>query len=225
MKLAIFDFDGTLFPVETLPFLLSQWKKLKYSKTRYYKTYIFLMPLYLKYKTGINSDISREQMKNLAVEKFNNIFIGMKEDKIRNYFFKSSKEAIELLDNTLIQEVYNARSDGFHTVLLSGAYELFLDNIGKYLGIDTIISSKIYFKNGLFDSDKKIELIRGISKLEKVIDYFKADKIDWENSQAYADSFSDVYILQSVGQAVAVNPDEKLYSMAQKLNWKIILSR
>jgi len=48
MKLAIFDFDGTLFPVETLPFLLSQWKKLKYSKTRYYKTYIFLMPLYLK---------------------------------------------------------------------------------------------------------------------------------------------------------------------------------
>jgi hypothetical protein len=26
MKLAIFDFDGTLSPQDTLPFLLKQWK-------------------------------------------------------------------------------------------------------------------------------------------------------------------------------------------------------
>ena len=31
MKLAIFDFDGTISPQDTLPFLLKQWKKFGYS--------------------------------------------------------------------------------------------------------------------------------------------------------------------------------------------------
>lgn len=35
MKLAIFDFDGTLVPKDALPFVLAQWKKQNYSKIKY----------------------------------------------------------------------------------------------------------------------------------------------------------------------------------------------
>ena len=48
MKLAIFDFDGTMFPNDTLAFLLSEWKKQGYSKKKYYNTIIPVVFLYLK---------------------------------------------------------------------------------------------------------------------------------------------------------------------------------
>ena len=42
LKLAIFDFDGTLVPKDSLPFVLDQWKEQKYLKTKYYRTYFSL---------------------------------------------------------------------------------------------------------------------------------------------------------------------------------------
>lgn len=39
MKLAIYDFDGTLFQNETLPFILKYWQKNKYKKRILIKTY------------------------------------------------------------------------------------------------------------------------------------------------------------------------------------------
>lgn len=52
MKLAIFDFDGTLFPHETLPFLLKQWKIQKYSRARLYCVYMVIGGMYIWYKLG-----------------------------------------------------------------------------------------------------------------------------------------------------------------------------
>ena len=52
MKLAIFDFDGTLFPYDTLPFLLSQWKKQQYPIIPYLRTLSTVVVLYIQYKTG-----------------------------------------------------------------------------------------------------------------------------------------------------------------------------
>jgi hypothetical protein len=46
LKLAIFDFDGTLFPKDSLKFLLSEWKRLEYSKLKYYKIFSSLFILF-----------------------------------------------------------------------------------------------------------------------------------------------------------------------------------
>ena len=39
MTLAIFDFDGTLLTVDTLPYLLRLWRVLKYPKLRLWHIY------------------------------------------------------------------------------------------------------------------------------------------------------------------------------------------
>ncbi|MFZ7133169.1 MAG: HAD family hydrolase [Eubacteriales bacterium] len=220
MKLAIFDFDGTLFPKETLPFLLMQWKKLHYSKSKYIKTYVSLITLYIKYKLGIESKFSREQMKLMAVGKFNKIFEDLTEQEIKEYFDKSAKALEGLLNKSVVSEVEAAREDGYHTVLLSGSYEYLLNNIGDYLKFDTVIGTKVYFNKNLYDSSKEPEIYSGESKLKKIYKEFKS--IDWEASRAYADSYSDIYLLQSVGQPVAVNPDTKLKTIAIELDWRII---
>lgn len=223
MKLAIFDFDGTLFPKDTLPFLLSQWKKLKYSRVKYFKTYISLISLYIKYKSGIESKLSREQMRLIAVGKFNNIFSGMTEQELMQYFTNCSKEIKGLLNESVVCEVKKAKLDGYHTVLLSGSYYYLLKDIGDYLQFDTVIGTEMHFKDNLFDLNKELEIISGALKIEKVYEYFSNKSVDWKASRAYADSYSDIHILKTVGQPVAVNPDAKLESIATQMNWRIIV--
>lgn len=220
MKLAIFDFDGTLFPKDTLPFLLEQWKKLNYSKTKYIKTYLSLIYLYIKYKLGIESKLTREQMKLIAVERFNKIFADMKEQELKEYFYKCSKELQGMLNKSVVSEVKDARLNGYHTVLLSGSYDYLLNYIGEYLEFDTVIGTKMNFNKDLYDSSKELEIISGELKLKKIEEKFES--IDWKGSRAYADSYSDIHILKSVGQPIAVNPDNKLKTIATEMNWRII---
>lgn len=220
LKLAIFDFDGTLFPKDTLPYLLKQWNKLHYSKTKYIKTYISLITLYLKYKSGIKSKLSREQMKLIAMERFNGIFEDMTEHDIKAYFHKCAKGLEGLLNRSVVSEVEDARLNGYHTVLLSGSYDCLLNNISEYFKFDTVIGTKMHFNNNLYDLSKELEVISGETKVKRIQEKFES--IDWEASRAYADSFSDIHILKSVGQPIAVNPDTKLRAIATELSWRII---
>jgi len=222
MKLAIFDFDGTLFPKDTLPFLLSQSKDLKCSRLTGYRIYLSMIPLFLKYKLEIVTKLSREQMKLLAVKKFNHLFKGMTEQELIAFFSICSEKAQPLLNEAVVQEVQKARSEGFHTVLLSGTYTYLLDHIGQQLGFDTVIGTKIQFANGVFDPCMDLEVVIGDLKLKNVNACFSNQEIDWEQSIAYADGYSDLDLLQAVGCPVVVNPDAKLKAIAEKNNWRII---
>ena len=69
MVLAVFDFDGTLFPKDTLPFLLSQWRVQKRSKRRLYATYLSVGGMYVRYKLGLVGALSREQVRRSALQR------------------------------------------------------------------------------------------------------------------------------------------------------------
>lgn len=222
MKLAIFDFDGTLFSKDTLPFLLSKWKILKCSRFTYYRIYLSIILLFLKYKLEKITGLSREQMKVQAVRKFNRIFAGRTEQELIGYFLICSQEITGLLNQTVVNEVKKARAEGFHTVLLSGTYTYLLKNIGEYLAFDTVIGSEMGFKKGLFDPNEELKIVIGDRKLEKIREYFPKESVDWEGSKAYADGYSDIDLLQAVGNPVAVNPDTKLKPIALEKNWRIL---
>lgn len=225
MKLAIFDFDGTLFPKDTLPFLLKQWNTNKYSKVKLLNIYLPLIPLYIKYKLGLKSNLSTEQMKLIAFQKFHEIFKGMTEREIIQYLATCSDAIIQLLNNEMVSEIKKARKAGFHTVLLSGSYSLLLNKIAEYLQMDTVIGTEIHFDNlGLIDLSKKLNVACGTSKIERLQNHFKHEAIDWEGSCAYADSYSDIQLLESVGHPIVVNPDSKLKSIAIQNNWRMISS-
>jgi len=223
MKLAIFDFDGTLFPQDTPPFLLSQWKRLKYSRFTYYKTFISCIPLFIKYKLNIITKLSKQEMKILAFKKFNHIFKGMNEQQISDYFSVCCKEIKGLLNESVAGEIKKAQTEGFHTVLLSGAHYYLLQDIGEFLNFDTVIGTKMCFENNLFDPNKDTtEVVVGDMKLKKIYEHFGKDSVDWESSRSYADSYSDLDILQAVGHPVAVNPDARLKAIAAEKGWRIM---
>lgn len=222
MKLAIFDFDGTLFPKDTLPFLLSQAKELNCSRFKGYGIYLSMIPLFIKYKLEIVTKLSREEMKLLAVKKFNHLFKGMTEQELITFFSLCSVKAQPLLNKSVVQEVEKAQREGFHTVLLSGNYDYLLKCIGEQLKFDTVIGTKMQFKNGMFDPDIDLEVVIGGRKLEKVYAHFSGRNINWEGSMAYADGYSDLDLLRAVGCPIAVNPDAKLKMIASEKKWKVI---
>ncbi|MFW6015910.1 MAG: HAD family hydrolase [bacterium] len=223
MKLAIFDFDGTLFPKDTLPFLLKEWKRQKYSRMKYIKAYSSLISLYIKYKSGIQSKLSKEDMKIRAVMKFNRLFSGMTEKEVNKFFCNCSKVIQELLNKAVVEEVHKARLEGYHTVLLSGAHQPLLEDLGKSLDIDTVIGTNLYFNNGIINLEKELEITCGLMKVKRIKDCFKDRDIDWKNSKSYADSYSDLHILKIVGQPIVVNPDKQLKDIANNEKWNVMV--
>lgn len=222
MKLAIFDFDGTLFPNDTLAFLLSQWKKQGYSKKKYYNTIIPVALLYLKYKTGMKSKYTREEMRLIAMDRFNRIFIGMSEAEVKAFLDECFEPIKNRLYPTIVAELKRTQENGYHTILLSGAYRNVLESLADHLNVDTLIGTKMHFKDGMFDPDMPLEVVSGPLKYEKIKMHFKDEEIDWETSTAYADSLSDLTILEAVGKPIAVDPDDELKKIATERNWHII---
>ena len=219
MKLAVFDFDGTLSPQDTLPFLLKQWKKFKYPNMKRYLVYLSVSGLFLRYKLGKGS---REEIRKEGMRKFSRIFTGMSKKEFKEFLRRSSDKIMPELDNEIVQEVKKAKAAGFHTVLLSGCYETFLKYVGEALGIDTVIGTEMRYSNGHVDLKTPMQIVSGEVKTERLRACFADKEVNWKGSVAYADSMSDIDILIMVGKPVVVNPEKELRRIAEHKEWRII---
>ncbi|MFJ5769666.1 HAD family hydrolase [Psychrobacillus sp. NPDC093180] len=72
------------------------------------------------------------------------------------------------------------------------------------------------------DTKTFIDHVNGTRKTEHILQALEGQPIDWENSYAYGDSFSDLPVLELVGNPIAVKPEEKLLNVAKERGWEII---
>jgi phosphoserine phosphatase len=208
MKLAIFDFDGTLLSRDTLPCLGREWIRQKRSILRYLLIYLSIAPDLLWYRIGL---ISREIMKAAAFRKFNYLFSGMSAEEIKLFF-----------NNRIIEEIGLARSQGYHCVLLSGSYFELMKMVAADLGLEIVIAARLAFKDGIFDPKGDTPFIDGESKCSLLQEAFAGQEVDWEASRCFADSVADVKVMGMVGEPVAVNPDPGLLSHARREDWRVL---
>lgn len=219
-KLAIFDFDGTLFTGDTLPYIGKAWKKQTGQHFRYYLLYAKIAPVLIMYKLKL---ITREKLKYLAVKNFQAIFRGMKKAEIATLFTTVFQQIRPFFNEKVIAEINEAKKEGYHTVLLSGCYAGLLEVIAQNLGFETVLGMELSFQNNLFDHHAPLRFIDGERKQEMLHTYFREEKIDWQQSRSFADSITDLPILTPVGQPTAVNPEPRLFKVATEHNWRIIL--
>lgn len=222
MKLAIFDFDGTLFPMDTLPYLMRQWSRLHYPKIPFLRTWCSVAALYVRYKTGRSGKLTREQIRNMAMDRFNRIFNGMSQQQIHGFFSVCAERIIPQLNEPVVKELQERKAEGCHIVLLSGCYATLLSMIGSRYGVDHVIGTEMHFKEEIIDLTKPLVVITGQQKMQQIRQHYSDGRVDWESSYAYADSSSDLPVLEAVGYPVAVNPEAKLRAIAEEKNWKII---
>ena len=222
MKLAVFDFDGTLFPKDTLPFLLKQWNKQHMGRRRFIGTCASVGGMFVRYKLGLYDGDAREYVRRKAMDRFVPIFRRMKTEDVDAFLERCAKLILPQLNAAVVNEIKITKQQGFHTVLLSGGFQRLMEYVGLSLGFDTVIGTVMHYKNGRVDVSQPLDIVSGDDKATHLSGAFGAADVDWQASTAYADSLSDLAILKLVGTPVAVDPEPELKAHAGAMGWRII---
>ena len=112
------------------------------------------------------------------------------------------------------------RRRGEVVVLLTGSTQYAAEAVGRELGIEHTLCSRIAVRDGVF-TGRLDQFCFGPHKVA-VAERFAAEHgIDLAHSFFYSDSYNDLPMLHRVGVPVAVNPDGRLRRHARRAGWRI----
>lgn len=123
-----------------------------------------------------------------------------------------------------IRRVREHRALGHRTVLITGALDFVVEPLRPLF--DDIISSELGvadLRDGTpaYDGRMRAAPPTGEARYQALVDYADLHGLDLRESIAYADSASDLPMLEAVGFPVAVNPETRLASIAKKRGWLV----
>lgn len=219
MKLAIFDFDGTLYKNETFPLLMQHLKEHPTYGSRYKSFYRSVLAPYIGYKLRVYPE---RKMKMQLMQRYLRAFTGLNEIELEEYFAEIADVMQQDFNKHVVSRMSEHQENNFHIMIVSGAFTPLLQSAAKVFPVDTIIGTDVPLHSGFFDVKKRIDHVQAERKTELIHQAMQNKTIDWENSFAYGDSFSDLSVLEQVGNPVAVCPDDKLRGVAMQNKWEII---
>ena len=119
------------------------------------------------------------------------------------------------------QRIIEHRAAGHTTILITGAVRTFTRPLQELF--DVIVAAEL----GVDDDGRCTGFLTtpplvGESRAAWLKHYAALHGVDLSRSFAYADSHSDLPMLQTVGQPVAVSPDISLMRAAQRSQWSIV---
>jgi alcohol-forming fatty acyl-CoA reductase len=118
-----------------------------------------------------------------------------------------------------IARVRRHRELGHRTILITGALDLVVEPLRPLF--DDIVCARLGESGGTF-TGRLVELPPiGEARALVLADYAEAEGLQLEESMAYADSASDLPMLEAVGFPVAVNPEAKLAAIARRRGWHV----
>src|SRR5690625_1463036 len=219
MRVAIFDFDGTLYKNETFPVLMKHLKNHPRYHNRYKRFFRTILPPYIGYKLKVYPEPKmRERSMQIYLSSLNNLST----EEVYLFFRELADQMKNDYHPEVLEQLEHHAEMGNTIMIVSGAFTPLLEEATKQYSIDKIIGTEVPFADNKFDSAAPIYHIQGARKKEKIQQVLENTLIDWENSYAYADSYSDLPVLELVGNPVAVQPEPRLKLVAEERKWNII---
>ena len=209
---AIFDLDGTILDI---------------SSERAFFLYLFLHG-----GVGLNDLLAwmRYFVKTVyvanyaAATKANRMYLCHKTyTKIHEFASNCfSEKLLAHISREAAAEIERHRREDRYLILLSGTLDLLLEHFMRHLGMDWMVGTSLEIRDNVFTG--RMNGLHAYGEAKAVITRQIADQfeIDLTESYGYANSFSDVPFLNSVGHAIAVNPDNRLAKHAKQHGWRII---
>jgi HAD superfamily hydrolase (TIGR01490 family) len=213
---AFYDLEGTLVStnlVHTLGFYARNQQGVLRS-LRKTATTVMSIPLF-----AATDQYSRKVFNDLFFKRYK----GETEDRLR--FF-----ADDLFETVLKPAVFpgtfelieKSRSLGLRQVVVTGALDFSVEPLMKYLGIETYVSNRLEFVNGIATGRLLPPVLAAATKASWIRNYAEQEGINLSESYAYTDSMSDLPMLSIVGHPAAVNPDMRLKQTALHHDWPIL---
>ncbi|MBN1406193.1 MAG: HAD-IB family hydrolase [Calditrichaceae bacterium] len=120
-----------------------------------------------------------------------------------------------------IKEIQRHKKHDAKLVILSAATSYVCESVKKMLGFDDLLCSKMEVIDGFFSGFPDGPYCYGDEKLNQVIDYCEKHNFNLKETFYYADSHSDIVVLEAIGNPICVTPDRKLKKLAQKKDWPV----
>ncbi len=118
-----------------------------------------------------------------------------------------------------IRRVREHRRLGHRTVLITGALHFVIEPIRPLF--DDIVCAEMTVDRGAYTGELHDVPPTGENRAQAMMDYADLHDLDLRESVAYADSTSDLPMLDVVGFPVAVNPETRLAALARKRGWLV----
>ncbi len=118
-----------------------------------------------------------------------------------------------------IRRVRRHRAAGHTTLLITGALDFVVAPLRPLF--DHIVAAEMGTRDGAYDGRLRSVPPTGEARYQTLVDFAAERGLDLRESVAYADSTSDLPMLEAVGFPVAVNPETKLAALARRRGWLI----
>ncbi|MDQ4043149.1 MAG: HAD-IB family hydrolase, partial [Actinomycetota bacterium] len=199
---AIFDVDGTLIDSNVVSHYA--WLKMR-------ELPVVLRPLWaaafaarVPYYWGLDK-ISRAHFNRAFYKNYR----GWKPARARKLGEDSfSGYVLKRLYPEAIATLRAHKEAGHRVVLLSGALDFILEPFEDLA--DDVLTARLEEENGVYTGELSGAPVAGEARARMLASFARRRKLDLSRSYAYADSISDLPMLEAVGNPVAVNPDRRL---------------
>ena len=118
-----------------------------------------------------------------------------------------------------IRRVREHKALGHRTLLITGSLDFVVAPLRPLF--DDILCASLRRHDGHLSGELRSAPLTGEARALMMAEYAEAEGLHLDESVAYADSTSDLPMLEAVGHPVAVNPEAKLATLARKRGWHV----
>jgi fatty acyl-CoA reductase len=212
--LAVFDVDGTLVETNVVEYYL--WMRLRAQPLRDWPAFLGRMateaPRWLWLERRSRADFQRT---------FYRQYDGLEAEEMR----RLGREA---LHSVTLRRVYpegmrrirEHKRAGHRVLLLTGALDFVVEPLAELLEVE-VDCAHLLQRGGRLTGDLAAPPPAGEARATLLLEYAARHRVDLSASFAYADSLSDLPMLEEAGSPVVVNPDARLSQVAGQRGWRV----
>jgi fatty acyl-CoA reductase len=212
--LAVFDVDGTLVETNVVEYFL--WMRLRAQPIGEWPAFMAQMlreaPRWLYLERRSRAEFQRS---------FYREYDGLDYEVMKGL-------GREALDAVTLRRIYpegmrrirEHKRAGHRVLLLTGALDVVVEPLAELLDVE-VDCAHLLVKEGRLTGDLQAPPPAGEARGTLLEEYAARNGVVLSESFAYADSLSDLGMLELVGTPVAVNPDARLSQVAGQRGWRV----
>jgi HAD superfamily hydrolase (TIGR01490 family) len=120
-----------------------------------------------------------------------------------------------------LEAIARHRRDGHVVAILSSSTPYVTEPLARHLGIEHVLCTRLVVRDGKFDGTYQRPACYGAGKVHWAEQFARERGVDLGRSFFYTDSYSDLPMLERVGEARVVNPDTRLKRHARRVGWEV----
>ncbi|WP_088034238.1 HAD family hydrolase [Evansella clarkii] len=226
MAIVTVDFDGTLFQGNSFNVMFQAGRK--QFKLRDWG----IVSAGLAKSAVLGAVKGKEALRHEFFKSFARTFKGKTNEELDIFFQELVDHGKKEVHHDLINTIRMHQENGDTVIVLSGALLPFLKAFTNEVKLDVhVISTELLFDEKGRCTGQIGEIVNGDVKVRKVqewLDQLSKESLPSNGKEseiwAYADSASDIPLLQYVQYPVVVNPKDEMKKIAEENEWKIFAS-